>query len=141
MGKWEGRNCRGLYLLLARTINDMGLPDRAIENPKLRSFVNFCFNNAKHLQAAGDATHLGRQKLGTLCVQDFLHSFDCMRSVANEACDFFMTRYGKVLPFCHCHVRPSGQARRHSRSVAYHTQSANLDDTPFCVVLVAFQRS
>jgi hypothetical protein len=25
-----------------RVINDMGLPDRAVENPKLRSFVQFC---------------------------------------------------------------------------------------------------
>jgi hypothetical protein len=40
---------KGLHLLIARTVTNVGLPDRAIESQDLRNLLNYCFAHGNQL--------------------------------------------------------------------------------------------
>jgi hypothetical protein len=92
---------KGLHLLIARTVTNMGLPDRAVESPDLRNLLNYCFAHGNQLQSHGKAAVLRQQKLATIRVHDFMHTFECIKLVCDETRDYFARRYNSKVPFVH----------------------------------------
>jgi hypothetical protein len=43
----------GLHLLIARTVTNMGLPDRTVVSPDLRNHLNYCFVHGNKLRSHG----------------------------------------------------------------------------------------